>query len=275
MRALRALAAGLLLAGPLAPAAALAVTSATFTFDFVTDPGDLADGPDFDVAGAGPTDDTGTSCDAVVMVMVDATGTPIDVDSFCLALATGLGGSDGDYGSFGTGYLPVAGPATYALYDLTAADLAALTGFGDSDQEYFDYVVANARFLQEQYLDIEGLASGTPFSLAPRRDFQCYQAKDLKSPKFAAVQDLPVEDAFATGAADVSKPYLVCAPAGVDGAAVPTENALCCYKMKGAKLSPPVDVEASDAFGTLQLELKAPKVLCTVCTTGPVPAPAP
>jgi hypothetical protein len=142
-----------LLIGLIGAGAAYAVTSATFVFDFVTDPGDAADGPDFNVTGIGPIDDTGTSCDAVVMVMVDPTGNAVDVDSFCLSIVTGLGGSDGDYGSFGTGYVPVSSPITYALFDLTAADLAALSGYGDSDQEYFDYVVANAVCLQEQFLD--------------------------------------------------------------------------------------------------------------------------
>jgi hypothetical protein len=136
---------------------ALAVDSATFVFDSTTDPGDVADGPDYNVTGVAPIDD-GSGCDAVVMVMVDPTGTPTDVDSFCLALATGLGGSDGDYGSFETSYVPVSSPITYALFDLTAADLAALSGFGDSDQEYFDYVVANATCLTEQFLDETDLA---------------------------------------------------------------------------------------------------------------------
>jgi hypothetical protein len=146
-------------------------TVATFVFDFVSDPGDVADGPDFDVtATAGLTDDTGTSCDAVVMIMADATGGITDVDSFCLSLTTGLGGSDMDAGSFGTGYLPVQGPITFALFDLTAADLTALSGFGDSDQEYADYVIANATCLDEQTLatseipNFVGLPTGAPFS---------------------------------------------------------------------------------------------------------------
>ena len=140
-----------------APHAARAVESADFVFDTTTDPVDLADGPDYDVTGVAPVDDTGLSCDVVAMVMVDALGTPVDVDSFCLTVADGTGGSDGDYGSFGAGALPAAGPATYALYDVTAADQAALTalGVGDSDQAYFDYVVAMDR---ENLAHLEGLA---------------------------------------------------------------------------------------------------------------------
>ena len=147
--------------------AIFAVTSATFTFDFLTDPGDAADGPDFDVVGVGPIDD-GSGCDAVTMIMVDPTGSVTDIDSFCLSLISGMGGSDGDYGSWGTGYLPVSSPITYALFDLTAADLAALTGYGDNDQEFYDYVVANAMLLAEQFLDEtdRGIPAATPFSFA-------------------------------------------------------------------------------------------------------------
>lgn len=141
----------------------LAASSATITFDFVSDPGDLADGPDFDVVGTGLVDD-GSGCDTVTVIMVDATGTVTDVDTICLNLITGQGGSDGDYGSSNGGYFPIAGPVTYAVFDLTATDLANLTGFGDSDPEYAAYVIANATFLTEGYVDVQGLASGTPFS---------------------------------------------------------------------------------------------------------------
>jgi hypothetical protein len=264
----------LVLASALAPAAGSTVTSATFTFDFITDPGDLADGSDFDVVGVGPIDD-GSACDQVAMVMVDATGTPTDVDSFCLDLVMGQGGSDGDYGSFETGYVPVAGPVTYALFDLTAADLAALTGFGDSQQEFFDYVVANCTLLGEATVPVQGLASTTPFAFAAATGaHQCYQTRDLKSPKFAAVDDLAVADEFATGAVDVKKPYRVCAPAGVDGAAIaPSAAHLCCYKIKGAKLPAAEDLQIEDGFGTHQVEIRVPKEICTACTTTGLPLP--
>jgi len=169
---LAALAVTLLLSGA---AAVWAVTSATFVFDFVSDPGDLADGPNFDVTGIGPIDD-GSGCDIVSMVMVDATGTPTDVDSFCLDLTTGLGGADGDYGSFETGYVPTVSPVTYTLFDLDAADLAALSGLGENDQEYFDYVVANATCLDEQALAVEGLPTADPVQF-------CYNA--------AIIQEIP------------------------------------------------------------------------------------
>ncbi len=144
-----------------------AASSATFVFDFLTDPYDVADGPDYIVTATDPIDDNGTSCDMMVMIMVDATGTVTDIDTFCVDTTSGTGGSDGDYGSFGSGYLPTAGPATYALFDLTATDLAALLGLGDSDPAYYDYVVANATLLAEGYADVNGLTSGTPYSFFP------------------------------------------------------------------------------------------------------------
>jgi hypothetical protein len=145
--------------------AAFAAVSATFVFDTVSDPGDLADGPDYDITGVTLTDDTGAACDRVVMLMVDATGTPTDVDSVCLDTTTGLGGSDGDYGSFSTGYVPTVSPVTYALFDIDAGDLVALTGLSDSDQAFFDYVAAKGRCLGEQSFPVDGLQVGTPFSV--------------------------------------------------------------------------------------------------------------
>lgn len=143
-----------------------AVTSATFVFDTVSDPGDLADGPDYHITGIGPIDD-GSGCggDTVVMVMVDPLGTPVDIDTLCLNLVTGLGTSDGDYGSGPGGALPAFSPVTYALFDLTAADLANTSGMGgDTDIAYFNYIVANARLLAEKTFAVDGLPSRTPFS---------------------------------------------------------------------------------------------------------------
>jgi hypothetical protein len=144
--------------------AALGAASASFVFDFVSDPGDLADGPDFNVTGSGLVDDGG-GCDIVVMVMVDPTGTATDLDTFCLSLVTGQGGSDGDYGSQVSGYTPVSSPVTYGLFDIDAADIAALSGTGDAEQAYVDYVLANGACLTEQFLDVSGLPTAAAYSL--------------------------------------------------------------------------------------------------------------
>jgi hypothetical protein len=61
--------------------------------------------------------------------------------------------------------VPTLGPITYALYDLTATDLAALTGLGDSDFAYAAYVVQNARCLFERTFPFATVPVGTPLSL--------------------------------------------------------------------------------------------------------------
>jgi hypothetical protein len=45
----------------------------------------------------------------------------------------------------------------------------------------------------------------------------------------------------------------------------------CCYKVKGAKLDPPENVEIEDQFGTLQLEVKKAKFLCQPCSKTVLP----
>jgi hypothetical protein len=40
---------------------------------------------------------------------------------------------------------------------------------------------------------------------------------------------------------------------------------MCCYKIKGAKFNPPKQVEIQDQFGTLQMGLKMPALLCQPC----------
>jgi hypothetical protein len=145
-----------------------AVSSATFTFG-PPDATDDADGPNYSITGIAPIDD-GTACDAVVMIMVDATGQVTDADDLCLPIPAGTAVDDMDAGSFGTAYIPTLGPITFTLFDLTAADLAALSAFSINDQEYVDYVLANARCLSEQFLaastipDLSTIPAGTPFS---------------------------------------------------------------------------------------------------------------
>jgi hypothetical protein len=106
-------------------------------------------------------------------------------------------------------------------------------------------------------VDVDGLVSGTPYSLSP--NYQCYQGKDLKNPKFAPLQDVAVIDPFGASSIDVKKPFLVCAPAG------PGSAHLCCHKMKGPELPAPANVATEDGFGTLQLQLRVPKLYCTAC----------
>lgn len=146
---------------------AQAATSASFVFDTLSDPADLADGPDYLVTASGVVDD-GAGCDVVVMVMVDPQGTPVDIDTFCLNLGTGQGGSDGDYGSGPGGALPAFSPVTYALFDLTATDIANTTGLGDTDIAYFNYIVTRGRLLAEKSFAVDGLPTRNAFSFVPK-----------------------------------------------------------------------------------------------------------
>ncbi|MBX3024370.1 endonuclease/exonuclease/phosphatase family protein [bacterium] len=94
--------------------------------------------------------------------------------------------------------------------------------------------------------------------------FTCYQAKDLKQPKFVATTVSLLSDQFATrtGAA-VKKPALLCSPASVDGqAAVAPAAHLACYKTKPHKLAAPVQVQMTDALGGGRLALQKATLLC-------------
>jgi hypothetical protein len=97
--------------------------------------------------------------------------------------------------------------------------------------------------------------------------FQCWQVKDLKNPKFEKREGLLLDDQFASGTVYVKKPFLICTPADKNGEGInnPTVHQ-CCYKIKGAKLDPPANVEIEDQFGTLQLEVKKAKFLCQPCS---------
>jgi subtilisin family serine protease len=96
--------------------------------------------------------------------------------------------------------------------------------------------------------------------------FKCYAVKDRKNPKFVATT-VSLSDQFGLndGAFSVKKPYLICNPAERNGRGVhhPAPH-LVCYKIKGPKISKgdQPSVEAADGFGTLQLRLKKPFLLC-------------
>ncbi|MGH7790064.1 MAG: hypothetical protein ACRERC_24565, partial [Candidatus Binatia bacterium] len=71
-----------------------------------------------------------------------------------------------------------------------------------------------------------------------------------------------------------TKPFLLCSPTSVDGSVVSNDDdQLTCYKIKGPKLAagdrPQIEVE--NLFGTLQLEAKAPSLLCVKSSSTPLP----
>jgi hypothetical protein len=44
---------------------------------------------------------------------------------------------------------------------------------------------------------------------------------------------------------------------------------LCCYKIKAAKLKPPVATTMADEFGTHQLDVGTAKTICQPCNVVP------
>jgi polyhydroxybutyrate depolymerase len=96
--------------------------------------------------------------------------------------------------------------------------------------------------------------------------FKCYKAKDLKNPKFVKTT-VQLSDQFGIndGDFDAQKPFLFCNPANKndEGILNPADH-LTCYKVKGPKLAKQSrpKVEAVDQFGSLELEVQKPFLLC-------------
>ena len=101
--------------------------------------------------------------------------------------------------------------------------------------------------------------AGTAMGVQGDDDFQCWKAKDQKTPQFAK-QTHTVSDAYSGGsvATDLKKPFLLCAAAAVDGVGpVDANERLSCYKVKGAKLAAGQNVVVTDQFwpvGTVQIK---------------------
>jgi hypothetical protein len=105
------------------------------------------------------------------------------------------------------------------------------------------------------------------FGESPMDHMKCYKAKDLKNPKFEKLEGLELEDQFGSESVKVSKLFFVCAPVDKDNTGVKNPDLhMCCYKIKGAKFDPPKEVEIQDQFGTLQMGLKMPQLLCQPCS---------
>lgn len=97
-------------------------------------------------------------------------------------------------------------------------------------------------------------------------NFQCWKAKDLKTPQFTK-QSHTVSDAFSGGpvVTDLKKPFLLCAAANIDGVGpVDAAERLSCYKIKGAKVESSHAV--TDQFFTGNVAIKKAFVLCVTAT---------
>ena len=106
---------------------------------------------------------------------------------------------------------------------------------------------------------------------ATQQQFQCWKFKDLKNPPFVP-QTVSLADQFATATVEVKKPSLLCAPASLDGSPIGDPSThLCCYKIKGPKLTTAAHVQTDDGFGSHELEVKKSALLCRSCTKTVLP----
>ncbi len=100
---------------------------------------------------------------------------------------------------------------------------------------------------------------------APLDDFECYKAKDLKDPQFPQ-QTVSLADQFESKFTQVKKPFLACNPASLQGAAIgDPAGHLTCYKIADVQPQTPfagAQVEATDQFGTVRLEIGKPFLFC-------------
>lgn len=104
----------------------------------------------------------------------------------------------------------------------------------------------------------------------PMDHMKCWKVRDLRNPKFVRIKDpgISLDDQFGPDPdVDVIKPFFVCNPADKGGSGINDDNVhLCCYKIKGQKVSKPrPQMEIDDQFGTLQLEAIKPQILCQPC----------
>jgi hypothetical protein len=104
--------------------------------------------------------------------------------------------------------------------------------------------------------------------------YKCHKVKDLQNPAFVPLKDpgMSLADHFGPDPeVDVLKPAMVCNPASKNGSVIADPTAyLCCYKIKGRKITPRRQVEIDDQFGSLQLEAVKAQVLCQLCVETPL-----
>ena len=99
-------------------------------------------------------------------------------------------------------------------------------------------------------------AWAAPPPIALPGTFNCYKAKDLKSPQFAG-STYGVTDEFGTQNETAKKPFLYCAKVGSPG------QVLSCYKVKGDGFAADSTRTVVDSFGTVKVDVKKkPFVFC-------------
>lgn len=104
------------------------------------------------------------------------------------------------------------------------------------------------------WLPSSAMAAGS--GVAQPGTFNCYKAKDLKTPQFAG-STYSVTDEFGTQNETAKKPFLYCAEVGSPGLI------LSCYKVKGDGFAADATRTVVDSFGTVKVDVKKkPFVFC-------------
>jgi hypothetical protein len=101
--------------------------------------------------------------------------------------------------------------------------------------------------------------------------WQCYPAKDLKDPQFAAV-GVVQNDAFGSRTGTLRRPVMLCSAATIGTGPPPSvARHLVCYQEKDVDETDTSTVSIEDRFGTLSLKVKKPKILCVPAAISTLP----
>jgi len=109
-----------------------------------------------------------------------------------------------------------------------------------------------------------GAIALTATAASAQGDYNCYKAKDLKTPQFVATT-FNVTDEFGTQTGMVAKkPFLYCASVDTDG------DVLSCYKVKSPGFAAGSNRTVTDGFGVVDVAVKKKSfVYCTPGTGAP------
>ena len=146
----RAAASFLALASLLVPLAALAVTSVSISI--------APRSTEYALTAVGPVDDSGTACDWVTVVVYSGNFVT-DIDSVCVDVGSGTGGSSVDPGSFGVAAGP---PYTLFAYDTGDGDVCRTN---ENSQACLDFALTQRLVGQAQQQEV-AIPAGSPASLA-------------------------------------------------------------------------------------------------------------
>lgn len=103
--------------------------------------------------------------------------------------------------------------------------------------------------------------------------FECYKAKVTKdTPKFDAINGLPLEDQFGTQSIVVKKPVRLCTPVDVNGGDVSAPSHpdhLLCYRIKAPRFARINSIFVNNEFGAGKLDAFKPAELCVPSLKNP------